>query len=142
MNILFSCYILSYFRWRLPQHNLDNYRLEYIKHLNMKEQVSYLKLEAGVHQRYAGSKWLTITLNLMSAILVRANFNSKVADVGCSIFNLAQTLADIKNGILIDDCMGKIKPPLPNHCWQAMKKKKTMFSLNMLVFWIIAPYIV
>ena len=77
----------------------------------MKEQVSYLKLEADVHKRYAGSEWLTITSNLMSAILVGANFNSKVADVGCSIFNLAQTLADIENRILIDDCMGKIKGP-------------------------------
>ena len=77
----------------------------------MKEQVSYLKLEADVRQRYAGSEWLTITLNLMSAILVGANFNSKAADVGCSIFNLAQMLADIKNKILIDDCIGKIKCP-------------------------------
>ena len=90
---------------------VDNYRLEYLKNLNMKEQVSYLKLEADVHQRYAGSKWLTITSNLMSAILVGVNFNSKAADVGCSIFNLAQMLSDIKNGILIDDCMGKIKFP-------------------------------
>ena len=130
MNILFSCYILSYFRWRLPQHNSDNYRLEYIKNLNIKEQVSYWKLEADVHQRYAGSEWLTITSNLMSAILVGANFNSKAADVSCSMFNLAQTLADIKNRILIDDCMGK------------MKKKKTMFSLNMSVLWIIAPHII
>ena len=74
----------------------------------MKEQVSYLKLEADGRQRYAGSEWLNITSNLMSAIIVGANFNSKVADVGCSIFNLTQMLADIKNGIIIGDCMGKI----------------------------------
>ena len=47
----------------------------------------------------------------MSAILAGANFNSKVADVGCSVFNLAQTLADIENGIIIDDFMGKIRRP-------------------------------
>ena len=47
----------------------------------------------------------------MSAILVGVNFISKAADMGCSIFNLAQTLADIKNGIIIDDCMGKIRCP-------------------------------
>ena len=74
----------------------------------MKEQVSYLKLEADVHQRYAGSEWLNIKSNLMS---VGAHFNSKVADVGCSVFNLAQMLADIENGIIIDYCMGKIRCP-------------------------------
>ena len=92
----------------IPQENLDNYGFKYLKNLNMKEQVSYLKLEADVCQRHAGSEWLNITSNLMSATLVGAHFNSKVADVGCSVFNLAQTLADIENRIIIDDCMGKI----------------------------------
>ena len=127
MNILFTCYILSYSRWRLLQHNLDNYRLEYIKNLNMKEKVSYLKLEADVHQRYAGSEWLTITLNLMSAILVGANFNSKAADVSCSIFNLAQTLADIENSILIDDCLGKIKCPFAKPLLVGNKEEDNVF---------------
>ena len=70
-----------------------------------------MKLEADIHERYPGSEWLNITSNLMSAILVGANFNSKVADVGCSVFNLAQTLTDIEKGIIIDDQMGKIKWP-------------------------------
>ena len=108
----------------------------------MKEQVSYLKLESDVRQRYAGSEWLIIPLNLMSAILIGANFNSKVGDVDCSTFNLAQMLADIENGILIDDCMGKIKHPFAKPLLVAIKKKKAMFSLNMSVLWIIAPHIV
>ena len=44
-------------------------------------------------------------------MLIRPNFNSKAADVGCSVFNLAQMLADIEKGIYIDDCMGKISHP-------------------------------
>ena len=44
-------------------------------------------------------------------MLIGANFNFKAADVGCSVFNLARTLADIEKGIYIDDGKGKILCP-------------------------------
>ena len=47
----------------------------------------------------------------MSCMLIRANFNSKATNAGCSVFHLAQALADIEKGIYIDDGMGKISRP-------------------------------
>ena len=67
----------------------------------------------------------------MYCMLTRANFNSKAADIGCSVFNLAQTI-DIEKVIYIDDHMGKSH--VQSHCWPEMKKRKIMFH-SLLVQW-------
>ena len=89
---------------------MDNYRYQYIKNLQWR-QTSYEQIHPTVCAKYPDSEWLHITSNLMSCMLIGANFNSKATDVGCSVFNLAQTLADIEKGIYIDDGMGKILCP-------------------------------
>ena len=89
---------------------MDSYMHQYVKNIKWR-QTSYQQLHHTVHARYPDSEWLHIASNLMSCMLIGANFNSKATDVGCLVFNLAQTLADIEKGIYIDDCMGKISHP-------------------------------